>query len=144
MRSRRPQISSLDRRPNGQHKSAQKSRIANGSALVIGADHRSAWMRRLKETLAEHLSDHPDPSVAARSLIRRASVLEVSLEQMESEFATHGEATLEQLDTYGRIASNLRRLLQTLGLDRKQRLVGPTLGELLRQDISQHTAEDAS
>jgi hypothetical protein len=38
------------------------------------------------------------------------------------------------LDRYGRAASHLRRLLETLGLERKPRDIGPTLSDILRED----------
>jgi hypothetical protein len=111
-------------------KDAQKSRIANGSVLVSGVDGRSAWVRRLKETLAELRSDIPDASAAERSLIRRASTLTVELEQLEARFAVAGQASTDDLDLYQRCASSLRRLLESVGLERRARPV-PNLSEYI-------------
>ena len=112
-----------------------KSRITNGSALLPGVDGRSPWVRRCKDVIASHLSDTPDASAAERSIIRRASVLTVELERMERQFALAGEADADDLDAYQRCANSLRRLLEAVGLQRRPRDVGPSLGDVLRQGI---------
>jgi hypothetical protein len=43
----------------------------------------------------------------------------VELERLEREFALAGEADPETLDLYGRVAGNLRRLLEAVGLERR-------------------------
>jgi hypothetical protein len=110
-----------------------RSRVSNGNALLPGiADGRSIWVRRCKDLISEHSSDIPDPSAAERSLIRRASVLEVELEQLETKFATNGSASPSDLDLYARTAGGLRRLLETLhsavGLKRRAREIGDDPG----------------
>jgi hypothetical protein len=118
--------------------SRQRSRITNGTALLPGTDGRGAWVRRCKDVIAEHLADLngvENTSAAERSIIRRASVLTVELEQLEARFAQVGQASADSLDLYQRTAGNLRRLLEAVGLQRRQKTVGPTLGELLRQDL---------
>jgi hypothetical protein len=110
-----------------------KSRVANGSALLSGVDLRSLWARRLKETLADHLSDIPDASAAERSLIRRSAVLTIELERLETKFAQVGAASDSDLDLYQRTASALRRLLEAVGLKRQQRDCTPTLSDYLRE-----------
>jgi hypothetical protein len=115
--------SSADRVTGVQPKSRQKSRITNGSALLPGVDGRSPWIRRCKDVIASHLSDAPDASAAERSIIRRASVLTVELERMERQFALAGEANPAQLDLYARVAANLRRLLEAVGLERRAKTV---------------------
>jgi hypothetical protein len=128
-------------------KNAQKSRVANGSALLPGiVDGRSPWVRRLKEQIADHLSDVPDASTAERSIIRRCAVLEVELERLEAKFATAGEASPDDLDLYQRTAGGLRRLLEAVGLERRLRDVthpvprsrtpsSPTRADLLDAEV---------
>jgi hypothetical protein len=125
--------SPLDRPGDRPQKDPQRSRVTNGSALLPNIDGRSPWVRRCKDVLASHLSDTPDASAAERSIIRRASVLTVELERMERQFALAGEANPEQLDLYARVAANLRRLLESVGLQRRAREVGPSLSDILRQ-----------
>jgi hypothetical protein len=104
----------------------QRSRVANGSALLPGIDGRSAWVRRCKEIIADHTSDlggADNCSAAERSIVRRASVMTVELERLEAKFATAGEADPNELDQYARVAANLRRLLEAVGLQRRPREV---------------------
>ena len=104
--------------------SRQRSRVTNGSALLPGVDGRSAWVRRCKDIIEQHISDlggYDNTSAAERSLVRRAAVLTTELERLESRFASVGEATAADLDLYTRASGNLRRLLETIGLKRVPR-----------------------
>lgn len=70
-------------------------------------------------------------SAAERSIVRRAATLTVELERMEGAFALAGEASAEALDLYSRVAGNLRRLLESVGISRRPRDITPSLGEYL-------------
>ena len=49
------------------------------------------------------------------------------------------------LDLYGRAASHLRRLFETIGVERKQRDVSPTLSEIAREiEAEKHSTEDVA
>jgi hypothetical protein len=125
-------------------KDSQKSRITNGSALLPGIDGRSPWVRRCKDVIAAHLSDlggADNCSAAERSTIRRAAVLTTELERMEAQFASAGEASAEDLDIYARIAANLRRMLEAIGLQRRSRDV-TSLGAILRTGIERDRHAD--
>jgi hypothetical protein len=61
-------------------------------------------------------------SEAQFALIKRAAGLECELEQMEGRMS---QAETVDLDRYGRAASHLRRLLESLGLERRPRNVTP-------------------
>jgi hypothetical protein len=116
-----------------------RSALTNGSAILRDVDHRLPWMRRLRDLLAAHESDlggRDNISEAERSLIRRASMLELQCELMEHKFAlADGEATTAQLNLYSTTTNTLRRLLQALGLHRRARDVTPvpSLREYLAQ-----------
>lgn len=113
-----------DRPENVQRK--QRSRLTNGSALLPGVDGRSPWVRRCKDVIAAHLSDlggEDNTSAAERSIIRRASTMTVELERLEAKFALAGEADANELDLYSRIAANLRRQLESVGLERRAKQV---------------------
>jgi hypothetical protein len=119
--------------------------MTNGSALLPGVDGRSAWVRRCKDIIEAHLSDfggEDNTSEAERSLIRRASVMTVELERMEARFAVAGEASPDDLNLYQRMAGNLRRLLEAIGLQRRAKDVGPSLVDLIRQDLDEQTARE--
>jgi hypothetical protein len=103
-----------------------RSRITNGR-LLTGVDGRSPWVRRCKDIIASHISDlggEENTSAAERSLIRRAAVMSVELEMLEARFANAGQAESDDLDLYVRASGNLRRLLESVGLQRRAREVG--------------------
>lgn len=98
------------------------TRIGRGSAMLLdGSDERSVYVRRLKELCTDYACDLggvENTSAAQRAIIRRAAVLQIECEKIETRFAedpTVGERTL---DLYGRTAGNLRRMLETLGIRR--------------------------
>jgi hypothetical protein len=113
--------SPADRRKVGRN--PQRSRITNGGKLLPGiVDERSAWVRRCKDIISQHLVDlggEDNCSSAERSLVRRASVMTVELERLEAKFAQAGEASEREFDLYIRAAGNLRRLLEAIGLRRR-------------------------
>ena len=131
-----PRISSRNRRPVAPVKDCQRSRVANGSALVAGVDGRSVWVRRAKEIIGDAISDlggEANTSAAERSLVRRAATISVELERLEAKFAT-SEANLADLDLYQKLSNTLRRLLTSLGLQRRAKTVAaPTLQQYLRE-----------
>ncbi len=107
---------------------------------------RGPWARRLRDVLGLHLSDlggDEAVSEAERSIVRRAAVLTVELERIEAKFAV-GEAAPTDLDLYQRTAGNLRRLLEAVGLERRPRDVGTSLGALMVADIEERRLEAAA
>jgi hypothetical protein len=106
----------------------QRSKVGNGHKLIAGCDGRSLWARRLKDLLDEAISDMggvDNTSAAERHIIRRACVMIVELERLEGKFAQAGEVSVDDLDCYGRTAGNMRRLLESVGLQRRARDVTP-------------------
>ena len=107
-----------------------RSAITNGSQLLLDVDHRSAWMRRLRDLISGHVSDAgglDHLSTSESSIIRRASMLELQLEMLEVKFAVNdGVASSDQLLLYQRTANSTRRLLEALGLQRRSRDITPS------------------
>jgi hypothetical protein len=68
-------------------------------------------------------------SEGQKSMCRRAATLEVNIEQME---ATMSEGQGVDLDLYNRLAGNLRRVFETLGLERVSRDMTPRLSDYLQ------------
>ena len=112
-------------RPIGAGRPANlRSKVTNGSRVfAVGGDGYSPWTRRWRDLVELHVSDASGTdtmSEAELSLCRRCATLEISLEQMEAAMSEGKEADPE---IYARIASHLRRLLETLGLKRVARNV---------------------
>jgi hypothetical protein len=110
-----------------------RSAVTSGRKLLVTGNPNSAWSRRYADLVRGHCSDLGGRdllSEAQLSLIRRAAALECELEQMDGRLS-QGEAV--NLDQYGRAASHLRRLFETLGIRRQPRDVTPSLSDYLAQ-----------
>jgi hypothetical protein len=132
--------SSADRPAADSRPKRIRSAVTNNRRLFVDGDGNSAWSRRYRDLIVGHVSDlggRDMLSEAQLSLIKRASTLELELEQAEGRLSK-GEQI--DLDCYGRAASHLRRLLESLGLERKRRNVTPSLADYLQ---SQATEGDA-
>jgi hypothetical protein len=71
-------------------------------------------------------------SEAQFSLIRRAAAIECELERLDAMLSRNEHVDLGE---YGRAASHLRRLFETLGLERRPRdVTPPSLPHYLAQD----------
>ena len=113
-----------------------RSAVTNGSQLLAGCDHRSTRMRRLKDLIGGHVADLGGRDLISEAefcLVRRAAILTLELELLEARFEANDGAKAAELECYQRVASSLRRLLESLGLQRRQRDVGPSLGDVLSQ-----------
>ena len=140
------------KRTNGNKRSGHKrlkptstcfrSAITNGTALLHDVDGRSATMRRLRDIVLAHISDlggAAQLSEGQTALLRRAALLQLQTEMLESKFAANeGAASRDELETYQRISNTLRRLVESLGLHlgRKARDLNPhgvTLDSLIDQ-----------
>jgi hypothetical protein len=109
-----------------------RSAVTSGRKAFIAGDPNSAWARRFHDLVHGHISDlggRPIMSEAKFALCKRAAGLECELEQMEGRMSLGEEVSL---DSYGRAASHLRRILETLGLERKARDVTGGDGEALQ------------
>jgi hypothetical protein len=105
-----------------------RSAVTSGRQQFITGNPNSAWARRFHDLVQGHASDlggRLAMSEAQLALCKRAAGLECELEQMEGRMSLGEEISL---DSYGRAASHLRRILETLGLERKARTVTPDDG----------------
>jgi hypothetical protein len=113
-------IAPLVRRP-----SKLRSATTNGNRpFVLGGDSRGAWVRRWKDLTELHISDLGGPeacSEAQLSLCRRIATTSVELERLEARMS-EGDDSVD-LDVYNRLAGNLRRMLESIGLERRARPV---------------------
>jgi len=99
-----------------------RSRVSNGRALFAeGGDGRSAWARRWRDVLWQHMADLGGEdllSEAQKSLCRRLATLAVQLEQYEAKLSEGQEV---DLDLYGRLAGHHRRIAEAVGIKRQER-----------------------
>jgi hypothetical protein len=126
----RPWANASEALPNAsQRKRARvnrpRSAITSGRTLFIGGDPNSAWARRFADLVVGHVVDaggRDAISEAQFALCKRAAGLEAECEKMEARLS-QGEDV--DLDRYGRAASHLRRILESLGMGRRQRDITP-------------------
>jgi hypothetical protein len=111
-----------------------RSRITSGRSTFLKVDGhrvdmRSQYARRFADLFSLHTAElGPTASEAELAIIRRAVTLIVWLEQAEASFATDDEAaTVAKIESYGRTASTMRRLLESVGLGRRAKDVTPSL-----------------
>jgi len=110
------------------------SRITNGTAVLNDADGRTKWVRRLRDLMGLHIADLGGDdaiSEAERAIVRRACVLIVELERMEEQFAMGNGAEPNALLRYHTCSNTLRRLLESVGLQRRARDITPSLHEYI-------------
>lgn len=120
----------------------KRSSVTNGNKAFIEGDGNSPWYRRFKDLLALHVEDLGGPellSEAQISLCRRAATLEVELERIEGQLSLGNDA---DLDAYNRHAGGLRRILETLGVERVKRDLTPNpLADYFSQPAIRRVAE---
>ena len=120
------------------------SRVTSGNAFFVVGDGRSAWGRRFKDLIYLHCEDlggWDNLSEFQLSLVRRVASLECVLEKWEAELA---EGAAVDIDVYARVASHLRRIVETLGLKRVVRDREPPLVEIITKHNSKEAKERAS
>jgi hypothetical protein len=96
-----------------------RSAVTSGRKLLMKGDPNSAWSRRYHDILSGHVADLGGANVlseAQAALCRDAACLELELERMRGRLSEGEEI---DLDLYGRIAGQRRRILETLGLERR-------------------------
>jgi hypothetical protein len=110
-----------------------RSRVTNGRTLFVEGDGRGPWARRWRDLFEAHATDLGGAdalSEAQRSLIRRCATIEAQLEQIEGRLA---QGKSSDLSTYATAAGHLRRILETLGIERKPRDITPTLEQYMAE-----------
>jgi hypothetical protein len=126
-----------------------RSAVSNGSHILAEVDARSAHMRRYRDLILAHESQLGEVSESESRLIRRAAMITLQLEMLDAKFANNGgEASALDLTRYQQTTGALRRLLETLGLQRRAKdVTPPSLAEYLqsryRREPEEPPQEDA-
>ncbi len=100
-----------------------RSAVTNGERAFVLGDGNSPWARRQLDLIALHIADlggEERLSANQLSLCRRAATLETELEMLEGQLSL---GKVADLDLYNRLSGNLRRILESLGLERVARPV---------------------
>jgi hypothetical protein len=105
--------------------------VTNGSKQFVQGDGRTPWARRHRDVSALHIEDLNGPLTEAQlSLCRRAATIEVELEKLEGRLSEGDEV---DLDVYGRLVGQLRRILESLGIRREAKDIAPDLRTYVSQ-----------
>jgi hypothetical protein len=110
-----------------------RSAVTNGRKLFVRGEGNTAWARRYRDLIAGHCSDMGGRdllSEAQISLVKRVSTIELELEQAEGRLSM-GQSI--DLDQYTRAAGHLRRILESLGLERKPKPITPDYSHMARR-----------
>ena len=115
-----------------------RSRITNGSKLLPTVHSQSVWARYFRDTmerLIEHVGGDQIATEPQRMISRHVAVLDTEALYLADKIGTirngGGEPSEKTIDLYSRVTSASRRHLETLGLDRMQRDITPSLGAYL-------------
>jgi hypothetical protein len=106
--------------------SRPRSAITSGRQLFIDGDPNSAWSRRFHDLLISHINDlAPKDGANALAasqlvLIRCATAIECELERLDARLSCGKKV---DMDAYARISGHLRRMWETLGLERNAKEV---------------------
>lgn len=98
-----------------------QTRVTKGKELLPGIDKRTLWARRLHDLVANHVADLGGQTHVTQSqfaLIRAAATTTMILEKWELQFATQDNISVADLLGYQTTLNSLRRVLETLGLNR--------------------------
>jgi len=104
-----------------------RNKVSNGAKLLPFTDGRLAGARRFKDLCADISADLGGVdhlSEAQRQLVRRASLLSAESERLEAQWARNDKTF--NVAEYAMLANCLRRICETIGLQRVARPVdGP-------------------
>jgi hypothetical protein len=120
-------------------KSKVRSAISNGKHVLSNVDHRSLEMRRLRDLLADHVSDlGSDISHSEKLLASRASMIALLCEMTERTFIERKlRVSSRQLASYLHCVGNLNRVLLSLGLKRRQRDISLSVDDYLAAEAQE-------
>jgi hypothetical protein len=117
---------------------ACRSAKTNGRRLFVDGDGRGPWARRwrdLKTLYADDLGGEASLSEFQLGLVGTAATMRCELERLEGRLSV-GDAI--DTDMYGRIAGHYRRIVETLGIERRTRDVTPSLSDIATELELEH------
>jgi hypothetical protein len=109
-------------------------------ALFVEADGRTPWARRYRDLVGLFCDDAGGLAFMTElklALVRRCAALVVECERLENSLANGEEV---DIDLLARLSSHMRRIAESIGLDKVRREIVPTLAEL----VTAHKAKPAA
>src|SRR6516162_6687652 len=132
MRANEAEVSVLERRVKRRPRSA----ITSGRQLFVQGDPNSAWARRYHDLRSSYISDiscgrgRDALTEVQAGLIDRCVSLQCELERID---AAMSRGELVDLNEYGRATSHFRRVLETLGVERRMLPVNQSPDDYIAQ-----------
>jgi hypothetical protein len=117
-----------------------RGRITAKSLFCGEIDGRSIWARRYRDLVCSYVDDAGGIGAISElrhSLIRRIAALTVEAERLEVDLASGREV---DVDLLARLSSHIRRIAETIGLDRVVKDITPDLADI----IAQHHREESA
>jgi hypothetical protein len=111
-------------------------------SLFVYGDGRSPWARRYRDLVGlvcEQAGGLETLTELKLALIRRAVALTVECERMENDLAD-GEKI--DVDLLARLSSHVRRISETIGLERVKREVTPRLHSYVKTHVAKEQARE--
>jgi hypothetical protein len=130
----------LESQSNTARSSRLRSRVTNGSKLVVGLDGRSAEARRYRDLVigyADDLGGADRITEAQRALIGQVATLQIQSERVQAAVLRGEQVNLEQLT---RLANASTRILSRLGLKRERSDATPDLAAYLAANHAEPSA----
>jgi hypothetical protein len=127
----------IDECERQRRKSHGRSRVSNGPSFLPDVDGRSLIARRYRDIAQAILTDQggaDQVSEARLQLVRRFSAAAVLAEQLEARLANGEDIDIAE---HALLCSTLVRVANKIGINRIPKDLGPTLGDLIRQDQEQ-------
>jgi hypothetical protein len=127
----------IDSAPSVANTRRHRSSVSNGSRLfaIQGADARTQTGRRFRDLVETMTNDLGGPSFLSefqKQLVRRAATLSIMAESIEADVVRDFEFDILN---YGTVCDRLRRIAETLGL---QRIARPVDGSTALADYFSH------
>jgi hypothetical protein len=120
---------------------SSRSAKTNGRRRFVDGDGRGPWARRWRDLQSLYADDLGGMSALSEfqlGLVGTAATLRCELEKLEGRLSV-GEAV--DLDQFGRLAGHYRRIVETLGIERRAKDVTPqSLADIAREIEAEEAA----
>ena len=122
----------------------QRSAKTNGRRSFVDGNGNSAWARRWRDLQSLYVNDIGDAASLSEfqlGLIDTAATLRCELERLEGQLSLGNSI---DTDLYGRLAGNYRRIVVTLGIERRsmRNVTPPTVEAYLAHKQKQSEAAE--